>query len=86
MEGISVSYQPQDQVPAQAYAQPQPVYGYGQAPAPVVVNVVQNAGPVIGRKRVNHLLHFAITILTGGLWLVVWVPLALKRKRVVVYR
>jgi hypothetical protein len=81
-----VSYQPQDQAPAQAYAQQPPAYGYAQQPAPVIVNVTQNAGAFVGRKRVNHLLHFAITILTGGLWLVVWIPLALKRKRVVVYR
>jgi hypothetical protein len=71
-----VSYQPQDQAPT---------YGYAQ-PAPVVVNVTQNAGAFVGRKRVNHLLHFAITILTGGLWLIVWIPLALKHKRVTVYR
>ncbi|WP_081343505.1 DUF2510 domain-containing protein [Mycobacteroides chelonae] len=28
-------------------------------------------------RSVNHLLHFVLTILTGGLWLFVWIPLAI---------
>ena len=27
--------------------------------------------------RVNHLLHLILTIVTGGLWLFVWVPVAM---------
>lgn len=30
-----------------------------------------------GGRGVNHLLHFVLTILTGGLWLFVWIPLAI---------
>lgn len=29
-------------------------------------------------KRVNHLLHLILTILTGGIWGLVWIVLAIK--------
>lgn len=28
-------------------------------------------------KRVNHILHLLLTIVTAGLWLLVWIPLAI---------
>lgn len=87
---------PQDAVPygypnqAPQYA-PQPgMQPYYPPQQPVVVNVTQNAGPgvLLVRRRVNHGLHFVLTLLTGGAWLVVWIPLAMRgKKRVVgVYR
>lgn len=30
------------------------------------------------RKKVHHLLHFFLTIITFGLWLPVWIFLAIK--------
>jgi len=30
-------------------------------------------------SRPNHVLHLILTILTGGLWLIVWIILALRR-------
>jgi len=32
------------------------------------------------RRRINHLLHFVLSVLTGGLWLVSWVSLILNHK------
>jgi hypothetical protein len=90
--------QPQDAIPPQ-YQQPQyppqryPQQPYGAPPPgyyqpPIQVNVVQNAGyrPVAVRQGVNHRLHFWLTFFTGGLWLIVWIPLAMKGKKTVVYR
>lgn len=54
---------------------------------PVVVNVVQqNSGPgmLMMRRPVNHKLHFVLTLLTGGAWLFVWIPLAARGKKHVV--
>lgn len=67
------------------YQQPQPGYGY---PPPVQVNVVQNAGygAVAVRQRINHGLHWMLIIFTGGLWLFVYIPMCMKRRKVVVYR
>lgn len=31
----------------------------------------------VQQKRVNHLLHFLLTLITFGLWLPVWIILAL---------
>ena len=90
--------QPQDAVPAQYQRPTYPSQGYpqqpygappqGYYPSPVTVNVVQNAGgrPIVMRRRVNHALHFWLTIFTGGAWLFVWIPLAIKGKKTVVYR
>ena len=47
-----------------------PAYAH---PAPPVV-VVQEP-----RKRVNHLLHLVLTLITAGLWLPVWIILALAK-------
>lgn len=32
----------------------------------------------VSRGRANHLLHLILTILTGGLWLFVWIGIAVK--------
>jgi hypothetical protein len=32
-------------------------------------------------KNVNHIVHGVITVLTGGLWAVVWIPTWLINKR-----
>jgi hypothetical protein len=51
-----------------------------QQPQPPVVVVQQQQqmqqGPA--KKKVNHFLHFVLTILTFGLWLPVWIFLAIK--------
>jgi hypothetical protein len=81
-----VSYQPEDSVPGRP---PQPYRGpyqeppYGYPPPQVVVNVVQQAGPVYVRRRgLNNRLHFWLTFWTGGAWgLFVWIPLAISRAR-----
>ncbi len=54
-------------------------------PPPVVVNVYQNnlARPVIVRKKVNHWLHFTMAMLTGGLWVPIWVRACRHYKYVV---
>lgn len=33
------------------------------------------------RGRVNHRLHFWLTVLTGGGWLFVWIPVAIRGGR-----
>jgi len=33
---------------------------------------------LIRRKGTNHLLHLILTLLTGGLWAIVWVICAIK--------
>jgi hypothetical protein len=33
------------------------------------------------REKVNHPLHLLLTILTGGLWLISWIALAIGRLR-----
>lgn len=90
--------EPRDAVPQGYSGQPDPRYApqpqatpqYYPPPQPVIVNVVQNAyrpRPVYVHRRVNHTLHFWLTILTGGAWLFVWIPVAIKGgKRVAVYR
>lgn len=45
------------------------------SPATLTQQVVVNAPP----KRVNHLLHLILTILTAGLWLPVWIIIALAK-------
>jgi len=32
-----------------------------------------------GRKPLNHVLHIALSVFTGGLWLLVYIPLLLMR-------
>lgn len=41
---------------------------------PVQQNVVVN-----NPKRVNHALHLILTILTGGLWLPVWIIVSMAK-------
>lgn len=47
-----------------------------QQPHPVQQTVVVNGGR---GKGVNHVLHLLLTIFTGGLWLPVWIILALAK-------
>lgn len=85
--------QPQDRSPYEPPVRQRsdmPTYTVAPQPQPVVVNVVQNAyggRPVVVRGRVNHKLHALLTIFTGGAWLFVWIPVAIRGgKKVVVYR
>jgi hypothetical protein len=32
------------------------------------------------RRRVNHVLHAILTLFTLGLWLLVWIPMAVSNK------
>jgi hypothetical protein len=69
------------------YQQPQPQYYAPPQQAPVVVNVTQNNGrPLVMRQRIHHGRHALLTVLTGGLWAVVWIPLAMRANKVRVYR
>jgi hypothetical protein len=65
-------YPPQGYDPPQAPQQWGPPGGYGYGPPQVVV--VQ-APPQ--KAPFNHLLHLVITLFTCGLWLPVWVILAI---------
>lgn len=40
--------------------------------------VQQSVGGQQREKKVNHVLHLILTILTGGLWGIVWIVLAIK--------
>lgn len=46
-------------------------------PYPPLNHTVQQVTVNEPRKRVNHLLHLVLTILTAGLWLPVWIIIAL---------
>ena len=36
---------------------------------------------VLGRKKqINHILHLIVSIITGGIWLIVWIFLAAFQK------
>ena len=35
---------------------------------------------VVRRKPIRHVLHLALTLLTGGLWAVAWLVLVLRNK------
>lgn len=57
--------------PPSVYAQP--TY---QAP---VVNVAQSV--VVQReRRINHPLHLVLTLLTGGMWALVWIAIVISRR------
>ncbi|MFE9743571.1 hypothetical protein ACFYOT_01565 [Saccharothrix saharensis] len=61
--------------PQQPYAQPYPPPPYVQPVMPqqnVQVNVIA------GRRGVNHGLHLVLTILTCGLWAIVWIIVAIS--------
>lgn len=45
-------------------------------PQPVQQTVVVNNG---GGKKVNHLLHLILSLLTAGLWLPVWIIIAMAK-------
>jgi len=34
----------------------------------------------LSNNKINHILHLVLSIVTGGLWLVVWVMLGLTKK------
>jgi hypothetical protein len=61
--------------PPQGYGPPPPPqpWGYGPPLQPQVV-VIQAPTP---RAPFNHLLHLVITLCTCGLWLPVWIILAI---------
>lgn len=42
---------------------------------------------VLKGKKVNHILHLILSVLTAGLWLIVWALLVLtnKRQRIVLH-
>lgn len=33
---------------------------------------------IVFRKGTNHILHLLLSILTGGLWLIIWLGVAIK--------
>ncbi|MGW6698244.1 hypothetical protein [Nocardia sp. NPDC055049] len=66
------------------HAAPQPVpHGYGMPPGyPMpIVSITQNngigAGPIVVRRGVNHGLHLVLTLVTCGLWLPIWIIVAI---------
>lgn len=66
------------------HAAPQPVpNGYGMPPGyPMpIISVTQNngigAGPIVVRRGVNHGLHLVLTLVTCGLWLPIWIIVAI---------
>jgi len=67
----------QDGHQAQGYPQPymaQPIVNVTVSPT------MQQSFAVHGHRPVRHGLHFVLTLLTGGLWLFVWIPLARRRR------
>ena len=73
--------QPQQfQQPVNLQAQPQ------QQPAnQVIVNNNIGSRGVIGFKGPNHILHLLLSIFTAGLWLPVWLVVALRNKQKPIY-
>lgn len=65
---------PQFPHPSTRYAPYAPI-----PPQPVMVNNV-SVGYTYGhpRKRVNHILHLILTVLTAGLWLPVWIIISMS--------
>ena len=52
--------------------QPSAPVGYPAQPVmPVQQNVTVSSSE--SKRRVPHLLHFVLTLITGGLWLIVWI-------------
>ena len=68
-----------EQMPPASYAAPAPaqvVNVAAPAPAPIVnVTNVQRAS----FRRTAHVFHLLLTLLTGGLWLIVYLPLVISR-------
>lgn len=54
-----------------------PAAPVAQQPQQIVIQQSNNMGGGYG-PRTNHALHFVLTVLTGGLWLVVWIPVAIS--------
>ena len=46
-----------------------------------------NAVVMVRGNPVNHLLHLVLTLLTGGLWVIVWIGVAManQQSRVIVH-
>ena len=51
------------------------LYGPPQQPAPQPINIHMNQTNEKRKPKLNHVLHIILSILTGGLWLIVYVPL-----------
>ena len=74
---------------AQHHAEQMPPTSYVIAPAPAqVVNVAAPApAPIVNVtnvqrasfRRTAHVFHLLLTLLTGGLWLIVYLPLVISR-------
>ena len=47
---------------------------HGQGQPTVINNNIVNNG-----RKTNHLLHLILTLITGGLWAIVWVILIIVR-------
>ena len=71
--------QPQHPMPQQ-YAAPPP---YVAPPQPLVISNQMAAGQGFVVKGPNHVLHLLLTIITFGLWLPVWLIIALRNKHTV---
>ncbi|WP_062391916.1 hypothetical protein [Gordonia phthalatica] len=73
-------YPPQPAYKAPQY-QPQPQYPPYYGPAPMIVQQTTVVSPqtVVVQRRVPHVLHFFLTLFTGGLWLPVWIIDILRR-------
>ena len=71
-------YGPMDQFIPQHLNVPNPYaqapYPFGYPPQAMQQTVFVNN---TGRRRVNHVLHLVLTVLTAGLWLPVWIILAI---------
>lgn len=50
-----------------------------RAPRQTMPTVNQSVVVNEPRKRVNHLLHLVLTILTAGLWLPVWIIVSMAK-------
>lgn len=53
--------------------------GKAHGPVNIPVTVSQVVTIPVPRKRVNHILHLLLTIFTAGLWLPVWIIIAMAR-------
>lgn len=78
--------------PPTLYAQPAP-HQWAPPPSPTMppqinVNLAQSvsqsvthAAVIVHPRRVNHVLHLVLTLLTGGLWGIVWIVAVLRARR-----
>lgn len=73
-------YMPQHlAVPPQFAPGPYPPHPHQQYPQPYMYPPQQIQQTVVmnNNRRVNHVLHLVLTILTAGLWLPIWIILAI---------